>query len=228
VKYRAVLFDAGNTLLGLDHERIAPAVAQALGIPLTADQLRATSPSAALAMEEGKGTDQERALRYLELLFIGAGIPEARIAEVKTVLWAVHAERHLWTGTDPGTAPALGRLRDAGIALGVVSNSDGRVAEALEAVGLAEYFQVVVDSKIAGFEKPDPRIFLPALEALKVAPTEALYVGDLYEVDVVGARRAGMAAVLLDPAGLHASRDVPTAPDVAAVVDRLLGTGASL
>jgi putative hydrolase of the HAD superfamily len=87
---------------------------------------------------------------------------------------------------------------------------------------------VVVDSKLAGFEKPDPRIFLPALTALGVAAADALYVGDLYEVDVVGARRAGMAAVLLDPAGLHASRDVPTAPDVAAVVDRLLGNGALL
>lgn len=228
MKYRAVLFDAGNTLLGLDHERIAPAVARALGITLTAAQLRTASPYAALAMEEGKGTDQERALRYLELLFERAGVPEARMAEVKTLLWALHAERHLWTGIDPGTAPALARLREGGIGLGVVSNSDGRVAEALEAVGLAEYFGVVVDSRIAGFEKPDPRIFLPALAALQVRAAEALYVGDLYEVDVVGARRAGMAAVLLDPAGLHVSRDVPTAPDVAAVVDRLLGTGALL
>ncbi|MEO6068607.1 MAG: HAD-IA family hydrolase [Gemmatimonadota bacterium] len=226
MKYRAVLFDAGNTLVGLDHERIAPAVASALGLPLTAPMLRAASPKAALAMEEGKGTDQERALRYIELLFAEVGVPGAQMAEVQRVLWALHADRHLWTGVDPGTAPALGRLRDARIGLGVVSNSDGRVAEALEAVGLAEYFTVVVDSKLAGFEKPDPRIFLPALEALEVGPAESLYVGDLYEVDVVGARRAGMAAVLLDPAGLHASRDVPTAPDVAAVVDRLLGTGA--
>jgi putative hydrolase of the HAD superfamily len=228
VKYRAVLFDAGNTLLGLDHQRIAPAVARVLGIDLTAGQLRSASPHAALAMEEGQGTDQERALRYLELLFERCGVPAGRMAEVKTVLWALHAERHLWTGTDPGTAPALQRLREAGLSLGVVSNSDGRVAEALEAVGLAGYFGVVVDSKLAGFEKPDPRIFLPALTALGVAAADALYVGDLYEVDVVGARRAGMAAVLLDPAGLHASRDVPTAPDVAAVVDRLLGNGALL
>jgi len=113
VKYRAVLFDAGNTLLGLDHERIAPAVAQALGIVLRAEQLRSASPHAALAMEEGKGTDQERALRYLELLFERAGVPRTRMAEVKTLLWDLHAEHHLWTGVDPGTAPALGRLREA-------------------------------------------------------------------------------------------------------------------
>jgi putative hydrolase of the HAD superfamily len=226
VKIRAVLFDAGNTLLGLDHDRIAPAVAAALGVPLTAQALRDASPKAALAMEEGKSSDQERALRYLTLLFEYAGVPATRIDEVNSVLWPLHAERNLWSGVDPGTAPALQRLRGAGYQLGVVSNSDGRVAEALAAVGLAQYFGVIVDSKLVGYEKPDPRIFLPALASLGATPAEALYVGDLYEVDVVGARRAGMAVVLLDPAGLHASRDVLTAPDVAAVADRLLGNGA--
>lgn len=226
MKYRAVLFDAGNTLLGLDHDRIAPAVAKALQVPLTADALRTASPKAALAMEEGKSSDQERALRYLRLLFEYAGVSGDRVDEVNAVLWPLHAERNLWSGVDPGTAPALGRLKAAGLKLGVVSNSDGRVEQALRDVGLAEYFEVVVDSKLVGFEKPDPRIFLPALKALQVTPEEALYVGDLYEVDVIGARRAGMDVVLLDPAGLHASRDVPTARDVAAVADRLLSTGA--
>jgi putative hydrolase of the HAD superfamily len=226
VRFRAVLFDAGNTLLGLDHARIAPAVAAATGLPLTAERLREAGHRAADALEEGKGTDQDRALRYLALLFELAGVPAPRMAEVQRVLWRLHGERHLWTGVGPGTPAALARLRDAGLPLGVVSNSDGRVAEALRAAGLDGYFQVVVDSKLAGVEKPDPRIFLPALEALGVAPAEALYVGDVYEVDVVGARRAGMAAVLLDPAGRHAARDVTTAPDVATVVDRLLGNGA--
>lgn len=226
MKLRAVLFDAGNTLLGLDHDRIAPAVAEALGIPLTAQALRAASPKAALAMEEGRSSDQERALRYLKLLFEYAGVPAGRVDEVNSVLWRLHAEQNLWSGVEAGTAPALGRLQAAGYRLGVVSNSDGRVAEALEAVGLARYFEVVIDSKLVGYEKPDPRIFQPALASLGVTPAEALYVGDLYEVDVVGARQAGMAAVLLDPAGLNASRDVPTAPDVAAVADRLLVNGA--
>jgi HAD superfamily hydrolase (TIGR01509 family) len=226
VKYRAVLFDAGNTLLGLDHDRIAPAVARALSVALTADQLRAASPRAALAMEEGKSSDQERALRYLKLLFEYAGVPGSRVEEVNAVLWPLHHEKNLWSGVDPKTGPALQMLRDAGYLLGVVSNSDGRVAGALKDAGLAGHFGTIVDSKLVGYEKPDPRIFVPALEELKVSAAEALYVGDLYEVDIVGARRAGMAAVLLDPAGLHASRDVPTAPDVAAVAERLLATGA--
>lgn len=228
MKYRAVLFDAGNTLLGLDVERMAPAVTARLGIPVTPEALRSASPRAALAMEEGRSTDAERAVRYLRLLFEYAGAPMGRMPEIEQVLWTLHREKNLWSGVDPSTPVALGRLQAAGVRLGVVSNSDGRVAEALAEVGLARFFGVVVDSKLVGFEKPDPRIFIPALAALGVDPAESLYVGDLYEVDVVGARRAGMAAVLLDPAGLHASRDVPTAPDVAAVVDRLLGNGAAL
>ena len=53
---------------------------------------------------------------------------------------------------------------------------------------------MVIDSSVFGIEKPDPAIFRAALEALNVAPEEALYVGDLYDVDVVGARAAGMEA----------------------------------
>lgn len=226
MSYRAVLFDAGNTLVGLDYPRIAERAGAALGIPLTTEGMVQAGARAAIALEGNSGTDQDRALRFLRLLFIEAGVPDERMGEVQAILGQLHAERHLWSGVDPRTLPALKKLIAAKYRLGVVSNSDGRVAEALEAVGLGGVFEVIVDSKLAGVEKPDPRIFQVALDTLKLAAAEALYVGDLYEVDVVGARRAGMDVVLLDPAGTHAGRDVPTAPDVAAVAERLLGTGA--
>jgi len=226
MKYRAVLFDAGNTLVGLDYARIAPRVGSALGMRLTAEALVAAGARAAIALEGSAGNDQDRALRFLHLLFIEAGVPEDRMGKVQEILGLLHTERHLWSGVDPRTAPSLGRLKAAGYRLGVVSNSDGRVAEALEAVGLGGIFEVIVDSRIAGVEKPDPRIFHSALSTLAIPAAEALYVGDLYDIDVVGARRAGMDVVLLDPAGQHKDRDVPTAPDVAAVAERLLATGA--
>ena len=53
------------------------------------------------------------------------------------------------------------------------------------------------NSAVAGVEKPDPAIFRAALTALDVPPDQALYVGDLYEIDVLGANAAGMPAVLL-------------------------------
>ncbi|HET8650582.1 MAG TPA: HAD-IA family hydrolase, partial [Gemmatimonadales bacterium] len=116
---------------------------------------------------------------------------------------------------------------NAGFALGVVSNSDGRVAGALAAAGLIDCFDAVIDSALAGVEKPDPRIFLTALEALGVAPAEALYLGDLPDVDIAGARSAGLAAVMIVRRGAEAPAGVPLVNSVAELADRLIAAGAA-
>jgi len=228
VSRKAVLFDAGNTLLFLDYPRLAPAVAQATGVPLTAESLALQARPAALSLERGDTTDRERASRYLETLFRLAGVPESQMPVVRETLLALHLEKHLWGGVLDGTIEALDRLRSAGYRLGVVSNSDGRAEEGLEAAGLRGYFEVVIDSQLVGFEKPDPRIFEAALRRMALAPEEAIYVGDIYEVDVVGARRARMDVVLLDPLGNHAGRDVPIAASLADVVEMVLAPAGGL
>jgi HAD superfamily hydrolase (TIGR01509 family) len=222
---RAILFDLGNTLLFLDYERIAAGVAPVAGVPLSAAALASHAEAAALEMERGSATDAERGRLFLDALFRLAGVPAKKAADVRSALRRLHAERHLWSGLSRGTEATLQRLKRAGVRLGVVSNSDGRAEEALIASGLRDAFEVVVDSAIAGVEKPDPRIFLGALAALDVAPEDALYVGDLYEVDVAGARAAGMTAALVDPAGRHAGRGVLTAPSVSELVERLAAQG---
>ncbi len=224
---KAVLFDAGNTLLFLDYGRLAPAVGEATGVPLTAEGLQAVAGEAARSLERREGTDRERASRYLEAIFRLAGVPAAKGEVVRDTLLALHREKHLWGAMDPRTPVALARLREAGYRLGVISNSDGRVMEGLGAVGLVEPFEVILDSAHVGVEKPDPRIFALALERLGVAAHEALYVGDIYEVDVIGARAAGLDVILLDPLGQHAGRDVTVAATVAEVADRLLGAPAA-
>jgi putative hydrolase of the HAD superfamily len=218
----AVLFDAGNTLLFLDYPRIASAVGKALGLPLTANGLAAGSGAAARTMEDARATDRERATAFLEALFLEAGVPADRLGEVRALLVGLHAERHLWSDVPDDAREALARLRRAGLRLGVVSNSDGRVEEALEAAGLRQYFDVVVDSALAGVEKPDPAIFRAALAALGVPPDQALYVGDLYEVDVLGANAAGMPAVLLAPADDPGGPGCATIGSLRALADDLL------
>jgi FMN phosphatase YigB (HAD superfamily) len=84
----------------------------------------------------------------------------------------------------------------------------------LNEVGLAEYFSVIVDSHVVGFEKPDPRIFHWALQRTGVTPNEAVYVGDFYSLDVVGARRVGLDAILLDPLGVWPLLDCVKAKDL--------------
>lgn len=218
----AVLFDAGNTLVALDYPRLAARVGEVTGVPLTTELLVSQAGEAALVMERQDGTDRERASRYLETLFRLSGVPAGQWDLVRDTLYALHREKHLWSGVDPRTGPALDRLLAAGLRLAVISNSDGRAEEALAAADLLPRFEFVIDSQLIGVEKPDPRIFEAALERMALPAADALYVGDLYEIDVVGARRAGMDAILLDPLGKHGGRDVRTAASVSAVADLLL------
>lgn len=219
---KAVLFDAGNTLLFLEYPRLAGALSRATGVVLSAAALAAQAGPAARSLERRDGTDRERGTRYLESLLRLAGVPEERMPVARDTLLALHRERHLWSGMDPETPAALERLRLAGYRLAVVSNSDGRAAEALAATGLLGAFELVIDSGLVGVEKPDPAIFALALEQMALEAHEALYVGDIYEVDVVGARAAGLEVILLDPYRQHAARDVPTAPSIAAVAEWVL------
>lgn len=219
---RAVLFDAGNTLVFLDHARMAVAVAEELGRPLTGEGLAAAAPAAARAVEGLRTTDRERADRYLSALFTLAGVEEEQLDRVRGVLSRLHAARHLWSSVVPGTREALGRLLAARFRLGVVSNSDGRVEAALEAAGLRDRFEVVVDSGLVGVEKPDPAIFHAALDAMGVAAADALYLGDVYDVDILGARAAGMDAVLFAPSGSPAVAGCRTVSSIAALADQLV------
>jgi putative hydrolase of the HAD superfamily len=113
----------------------------------------------------------------------------------------------LWDRADPEAAAALGRVKAAGLVTGVISNSNGSVRSILEATGLARDLRFVIDSSVVGVEKPDPRIFEIALAEAGVPAADAVYVGDFYSVDVLGARAAGLDAVLLDPRGFWGDRD---------------------
>lgn len=209
---------------------MASEVGAALGVPITAAALDRSVGSAIRAVEGAAGvtagrSDRERARVYLEALFTGAGVPAERMDEVARTLWRLHEQWHLWCRTMPGTGEALDRLRAAGLRLGVVSNSDGRVEEALRAAGIDDRFDVILDSALVGVEKPDPAIFRAALAALDVGPEEALYVGDLYDVDVVGARAAGIEAVLLVADAAEPGPECRRVDSLVALADDLLTGG---
>ncbi|HVI08847.1 MAG TPA: HAD family hydrolase [Candidatus Binatia bacterium] len=119
-----------------------------------------------------------------------------------------------WETILPGTREALCRIGQ-NYRLAVISNSDGGIARILDRSGIADCFESITDSGNLGIEKPRPEIFQAALQAMKAAPEESLYVGDVYAVDYVGATNAGMQAVLFDVCGAYAELDVPRVESLA-------------
>ena len=113
-----------------------------------------------------------------------------------------------WDQILPQTREALERIR-AEYRIAVISNADGRIDQVLTRCGIADCFEKITDSGIVGYEKPHRAIFEAALREMNAAPGESVYVGDVYSVDYVGARNAGMHAVLFDLAGAYRDRELP-------------------
>lgn len=223
----ALLLDAGNTVVFLDMDALAH-VANANGIATTAHELLAVEGEAKRAYERslgaGGGQDDGWPL-YFTTLFSAAGAPVDAARALLPAIRAAHAELNLWRRVPHDLPAALEAARALGLRLGVVSNSEGTIAELLAYVGLRDAFEIVVDSHIEGVRKPDPEIFRRALVRMNVAPERALYAGDIPGVDVDGALAAGMHAALIDPYDFYPEHArSPRYPSVSALVDALART----
>jgi putative hydrolase of the HAD superfamily len=147
----------------------------------------------------GQRTPEEKMalyLRHQEIVLEEAGIPAGPDLAMK-LLRRMQGQKMALVLFDD-VVPALDGLRRRGLKLGLVSNIDSDMKADLERLGLPARLDVIVTSADAGASKPDPRIFREALRRAGVRPDDAVFVGDQYEVDVVGARGAGLEAVLLD------------------------------
>lgn len=214
IKIKAIFFDAGGTLIHLDSIYIREAVRAELGVELSVDRFRHAQflgmSRVAELVAAGAGSTEKLKREFYSTLLPEVGVSEDKLAvTVECVLRLAHNEM-LWRTADGTTAAALAQLKARGLTLAVVSNSDGRIDSALQQAGIADYFAFSIDSFDVGVEKPDPRIFQLATERACVAPEEAAYVGDLYEVDVVGARNAELLPILYDPFELHLEADCLT------------------
>lgn len=226
-----LFLDAGGVLVFPNWVRVSDALARQ-GVGVDPAALARAEPFAKKRFDTGTRfagtTDQQRSFPYFNLVLTEAGIPlDASTDAALDELRAYHAKSNLWEIVPEDVGPALTQLHAMGLRLVVVSNANGTLHACFDRIGLTPYFAAVLDSQIEGIEKPDPRLFQLALDRIGANAETTIHVGDIYHVDVVGARNASIRPVLLDPAGLYEGADCPRVPSLAALC-ALLTSGVEL
>jgi HAD superfamily hydrolase (TIGR01509 family) len=217
-----VFLDAGGVLLYPNWWRVSAALAKH-GVQASPEALAHADPHARRELDDmgviGGTTDATRGWLFFDLVLAHAGTGRsAATAAALAELHRYHQASNLWEYVPPHVVPALEALRARGLRLVVVSNANGTLLAHMERLGLTASFDHILDSHDEGVEKPDPRFFDIALVRSGARKETTIHVGDLYHVDVVGARHAGLRGVLLDEANLRPDADCPRVQSLAALV----------
>jgi putative hydrolase of the HAD superfamily len=204
-----LLFDAGGTLVTPNFRRMADEYARD-GVAVEPERLALAEALARLDFERPdfvRSHPDDMWLSYMHDIARKAEVERPPRAAFER-LRAYHDSENLWEELIAGTEGALTELGSR-YRLGVISNANGTVKKVFARIGIARFFEVIVDSAEVGIEKPDVRVFELALTGMNVRADEAAYVGDVFKIDVLGAHAAGMRAVLIDPHGFHADKPCP-------------------
>jgi putative hydrolase of the HAD superfamily len=231
---KAIFFDLYNTLLTYDPPRevIEARILKDFGLEASPEALlRPILTADEFIYQEharfpiSKRSKEETMALYTQ--YHGIVLKEAGLEAPEEVILGILGK---WMGFDlkmvlyDDVVPALTNLKEKGLILGLISNVDRDIAPLYQKLGLSDWLQVMVTSQEVGFNKPQPEIFLAALKQAGVKPPEAIYVGDQYQTDVVGANKVGMRGILLDRNGLlEEITDCPKVHRLTEVVGHLSG-----
>ena len=220
---KAFLFDLDGTLRHSQplSGEVCSDFAQEMGLPLTQeDRIRAARwehyywASSPELHEDlplwGEDDADPFWAKYCERRLLAMGASEERARRLAVPLRDAMRERyHPEEWTPPELPEVLTSLQERGYQLGVLSNRTSNFDSVLEKIGLLGYFEFRMAAGEVEALKPDPRVFAAALERLRLAPEEAVYIGDNYYADALGARAAGMNPILYDPRGLFPDAECP-------------------
>jgi putative hydrolase of the HAD superfamily len=146
-------------------------------------------------------------------------------AEEKVVLklLAMMQQAHMDLVVYDDALPVLTDIKQRGLVTGLISNIEKNMNETIEKLGIASKLDIIVTSLDAGAAKPQPEIFRYALKKVRVQPSESIYVGDQYQVDMAGAKAAGMQGILLDRVGYYRQKlDCPKIKSLKEIIDYIV------
>jgi putative hydrolase of the HAD superfamily len=187
-----VTFDAGQTLVDLDLDFLARRLDER-GLPVAVGRLAEAAPAAWQRYDARVGHETVHPWHDLMTdLLRGAGLHD--VGPVVDWLWSEQARANLWRKPIPGMVELARELAGRGVAVGVLSNSEGHLAELFVEIGIAGTFAAIIDSGRLGIEKPDRRIFEHAHAALG-AGEPRVHIGDSWPADIEGALGAGWRAI---------------------------------
>jgi len=229
---KAVFFDLYNTLVTYDppREEIEARILKDFGVEVSPEALLRpiTTADDFIFKEHARLPIRKRSKEETTALYIqyhGMVLKEAGIEASREVIAGILGK---WMNFDlkmvlfDDVIPALTNLKERGLVLGLISNVDRDIAPFYQGLGLSAWLQVMITSQEVGFNKPHPEIFQAALKQAGVKPAEAIYVGDQYQIDVVGANKAGMRGILLDRGGFfEETTDSPKIRSLAEVAEHL-------
>ena len=229
---KAVFFDLYHTLVRYEppREELQSKALKDLGIDVKPEALRRPLVAADEFIYQeiarcplSKRSDEDKMALYMQyerVMLREAGVE----ASEQLVLGLLGKMRKVDMKLVPfdDVVPALTDLKDKGLTLGLISNVEKDITPLLNELGLSSLLQVVVTSLDARFSKPQPEIFHEALKLAGIQASEAIYVGDQYQVDIGGANKAGMKGVLLDRGGyMEETADCPRVQSLSQIVEHL-------
>jgi len=205
---KAVFFDFYNTLATHHPPREEAWVnaCREMGIEIEAKALFDSLPAADMYWrnEDSRSPIDKRPLeekidfyaRYATMIMQGAGIEISRDTALQLL---AKIQQHKWEfKIYDDTLPILKELKKRGLTIGLVSNVVKDMEPTYTQLGIQPYLDFKVTSSEVGCDKPQPEIFMAALEKAQVKPEESIFVGDQYHLDIVGARGVGIKGLLID------------------------------
>ncbi|MCS7060723.1 MAG: HAD family hydrolase [Anaerolineae bacterium] len=227
-RFSAVLFDLDGTLRANQPEGVEAFIdyARQAGLHLTPEQIilceRAThrywADGAQVADHLARFDERGFWVNYNRILLAAMGITNCDdcAQRIQDYFDDYRPVDYLF----PEAPAVLRSLKEEGYILGLVSNRDGDLAPVVAEYGIAEFFDFTLSGGQAGSFKPDAGIFLKALEMAGYVPAHrALYVGDNYYADVLGALAVGIEALLIDPRDVFATLYDKRVKSLGAVLD---------
>jgi len=225
MKVEAVLFDLGGTLIVSKFSETFRNILQLKGIKRSLHAVEKAMVEAELELKKQSGNNVPKDVDYYTRWNLGI-LHRLNVYDRDSEL-AKHIDRYWFDYMEvqplPGAIDVLEKLVDQGVKIGIVTNGyESDLEKIIPKMGVGNIFDVLVAADSLGRRKPDPEVFLHAVRKLKVPPSTAVFVGDEYDTDYVGAERAGLIPFLLRTKERSKVKSLPAGTNVISGLPELL------